>query len=109
MNEMLGYAQSTLCKNGYTPYYMYRQKNISGNLENVGYAKPGARSFYNVNIMEEAQTIIALGGGGTTKIVTKNGIERIFNYKDPLEYIKNFDEILARKEQTAEILAGERR
>lgn len=104
MTEMLSYAQKTLGDKGYTPYYMYRQKNISGNLENVGYSKDGAFSFYNVNIMEEAQTIIALGGGGSTKLVSKNGIERIFNYKDPAEYIKNFDEIIERKRKTAEIL-----
>lgn len=104
MTEMLSYAQKTLEKEGYTPYYMYRQKNISGNLENVGYARDGAFSFYNVNIMEEAQTIIALGGGGSTKLVTDGGIERIFNYKDPAEYIRNFDEIIKRKMKTAEIL-----
>lgn len=104
MTEMLSYAQKTLGESGYTPYYMYRQKNISGNLENVGYARDGAFSFYNVNIMEEAQTIIALGGGGSTKLVLKDGIERIFNYKDPAEYIKNFGEIINRKRKTAEIL-----
>lgn len=97
MNEMLSYAQNTLIKNGYSPYYMYRQKNISGNLENVGYAKPGTMSFYNVNIMEEAQTIIALGGGGTSKLVMGDRIERIFNFKDPAEYIRRFDEIIERK------------
>ena len=106
MNKMLSYAQKTLEDNGYLPYYMYRQKNISGNLENVGYAKEGTFSFYNVNIMEEAQTIIALGGGGTTKIVKKDGIERIFNYKDPIEYIRNFSEIVKRKEDTRKHLKG---
>lgn len=105
MNEMLSYAQNTLSGFGYTPYYMYRQKNISGNLENVGYSRGDTMSFYNVNIMEEIQTIIALGGGGTTKIVTDNGIDRIFNFKDPLEYIRNFDEIINRKKKTEDILA----
>lgn len=104
MNEMLSYAQSSLKSHGYLPYYMYRQKNISGNLENVGYAKEGTFSFYNVNIMEEAQTIIALGGGGSTKLVLNDRIERIFNYKNPAEYIGNFDEILNRKRKTAEFL-----
>ncbi|MDO4618682.1 MAG: coproporphyrinogen dehydrogenase HemZ [Clostridia bacterium] len=107
MTRMLSYAQSTLKNNGYSPYYMYRQKNISGNLENVGYAKPGKFSFYNINIMEEAQTIIALGGGGSSKLVTKDGIERIFNYKDPIEYIKNFSEILKRKDLTKKVIGGE--
>ncbi len=104
MNEMLSYAQKTLTDNAYTPYYMYRQKNISGNLENVGYAKNGTFSFYNVNIMEEAQTIIALGGGGSSKIVSDSGIERIVNFKDPIEYIKNFKEILERKYKIEKLL-----
>ena len=104
MNEMLSYAQGALIQNGYSPYYMYRQKNISGNLENVGYAKIGMESFYNVNIMEEAQTIIALGGGGTSKLVMDDRIERIFNFKDPAEYIRRFDDIIARKKQMEAIL-----
>ena len=78
---------------------MYRQKNISGNLENVGYAEKSRMSFYNINIMEEAQTIIALGGGAVTKIVKGDRIERIFNFKDPYEYINRFDEIIAKKEE----------
>lgn len=104
MNEMLSYAQNTLTDNGYSPYYMYRQKNISGNLENVGYAKAGMMSFYNVNIMEEAQTIIALGGGGTSKLVMNDRIERVFNFKDPAEYIRRFDDIIERKKQMEAML-----
>ena len=104
MNEMLSYTQKRMEELGYEPYYMYRQKNSSGNLENVGYAKPGTMSTYNVNIMEEKQTIIALGGGGSTKLVSGNRIERIFNFKDPLEYIRRFDEILKKKDIIPEIL-----
>lgn len=104
MNKMLSYAQKMMDKIGAQPYYMYRQKNISGNLENVGYAKKGKMSAYNVNIMEEKQTIIALGGGGSTKIVMDDKIERIFNFKDPLEYIRRFDEILERKERILEVI-----
>ncbi|MDY3930039.1 MAG: coproporphyrinogen dehydrogenase HemZ [Clostridia bacterium] len=99
MNIMLDFAMSEMKKSGRVPYYMYRQKNISGNLENVGYAKKECMSFYNVNIMEEAQTIIALGGGAVTKIVIGDRIERIFNFKDPYEYINRFDEILKKKEE----------
>ncbi len=106
MNEMLLYTQKRMSETGRKPYYMYRQKNISGNLENVGYAKEGFMSAYNVNIMEEKQTIIALGGGGSTKIVMDGRIERIFNFKDPLEYIKRFDEILKKKDKILEILRG---
>lgn len=104
MNEMLSYTQRIMDKKGYEPYYMYRQKNSSGNLENVGYARPGTMSSYNVNIMEEKQTIIALGGGGSTKLVSGDRIERIFNFKDPLEYIQRFDEILRKKDKIPEML-----
>lgn len=99
MNKMLDYTQSQMKDLGYVPYYMYRQKNISGNLENVGYSKPGHMSEYNINIMEEVQTIIAMGGGGSTKLVKDSRIERIFNFKDPAEYIRRFDEILDKKDE----------
>lgn len=104
MNEMLGYTQKKMAALGYQPYYMYRQKNISGNLENVGYAKAGHFSFYNVNIMEEVQTIIALGGGGSTKLVMGDRIERIFNFKEPLEYIRRFPDILEKKDEIITIM-----
>ncbi len=108
MNEMLSYTQKRMRETGRKPYYMYRQKNISGNLENVGYAKDGYMSTYNINIMEEKQTIIALGGGGSTKLVMGDRIERIFNFKDPLEYIKRFDEIIDKKDEIVKILGGEK-
>lgn len=104
MNKMLDYTQKRMKKTGREPYYMYRQKNSSGNLENVGYAKEGYMSTYNINIMEEKQTIIALGGGGSTKLVMGDRIERIFNFKDPLEYIRRFDEILDKKDEIVKIL-----
>ena len=66
-------------------------------------------STYNINIMEEKQTIIALGGGGSTKIVMDDRIERVFNFKDPLEYIRRFDEILKKKDEILDILAGEKK
>lgn len=104
MNEMLSYTQKRMGEEGYIPYYMYRQKNSSGNLENVGYAKPDTMSTYNVNIMEEKQTIIALGGGGSSKIISGDRIERVFNFKDPLEYIRRFDEILIKKDEIAKLI-----
>ncbi len=106
MNEMLLYTQKSMKDTKRKPYYMYRQKNISGNLENVGYSKEGYMSTYNVNIMEEKQTIIALGGGGSTKLVMGDRIERIFNFKDPAEYIKRFDEILEKKDEIIKLLGG---
>ncbi|MBQ3462163.1 MAG: coproporphyrinogen dehydrogenase HemZ [Clostridia bacterium] len=107
INKMLSYAQKRMKETDRKPYYMYRQKNISGNLENVGYAKDGYMSTYNVNIMEEKQTIIALGGGGSSKIVMGDRIERVFNFKDPKEYINRFDEILRKKDEILEIIGGE--
>lgn len=65
--EMVSYARKYLAERGKFPYYMYRQKNQLGNLENVGYSKPGFESLYNLYIMEEVQTIISLGCGGVTK------------------------------------------
>ena len=97
-DKMLSYAQNEILKSGRKPYYMYRQKNISGNLENVGYAKSGYFSQYNINIMEEVQTIIGLGGGGVSKVVKGDRIERIPNFKEPYEYIRRFDEILSKKD-----------
>ena len=82
-----------------TPYYLYRQKNMAGNFENVGYAKPHKAGIYNILIMEEKQTIIAAGAGASTKVVFKeeNRIERIENVKDVRNYIDRIDEMIDRK------------
>ncbi len=106
VDRMLSYTQKRMKETKREPYYMYRQKNISGNLENVGYAKPGYYSFYNVNIMEEVQNILALGGGGSSKIVVGDRIERVFNFKDACEYIKRFDEILEKKDEFKRLYIG---
>lgn len=81
------------------PYYLYRQKNILGNLENIGYSKPGFESVYNVQIMEEKQSIIAIGAGAVTKVVypAENRIERAFNVKGVEEYISRVEEMIERK------------
>lgn len=86
---------------GMHPYYLYRQKNILGNLENVGYCRPGFESIYNIQIMEERQTIIALGAGAVTKVVypAENRIERAFNVKDVEGYILRLEEMLERKRE----------
>lgn len=109
--RMTEYAQKVLIEAGYRPYYLYRQKNTVGNLENVGYAKPHTESLYNIYIMDEIQSIIACGAGGVTKLVGlgKNPIERIFNYKYHFEYIDRFDEILNRKDRIHEICAEGRK
>lgn len=103
VSNMLGVSNSTLSDNGYVPYYMYRQSRMAGNNENIGWSLPGAFSRYNIFIMEEMQTILACGGGASTKLVGANGkIKRIFNYKYPYEYISGFDEILRRKKAVYE-------
>lgn len=80
------------------PYYLYRQKNMSGNFENVGYAKEGKEGIYNILIMEEKQTIVALGAGSITKVVLPDGrIERCDNVKDVALYIEKIDEMIERK------------
>lgn len=84
---------------GLEPYYLYRQKNMSGNLENVGYAKPGKAGIYNILIMEEKQTILALGAGATTKAVFGDRIERCENVKDIHNYMTRIDEMIERKKK----------
>ena len=85
---------------GLFPYYLYRQKGMAGNLENVGYAKEGMAGVYNVLIMEEKQTIVALGAGSITKRVFPDGrIERCDNVKDVGLYIEKIDEMIKRKRE----------
>ena len=80
------------------PYYLYRQKNMSGNFENVGYAREGKFGIYNILIMEEVQSIVALGAGSITKRVFPGGrIERCDNVKDVGLYIEKIDEMIERK------------
>lgn len=92
------YAQSALTEAGYAPYYMYRQKNTVGNLENVGYARPGTEGLYNIYMMEEVHSIFAAGASAVTKFVSpmkEDGscrIERIFEAKYPYEYLEAYSE-----------------
>lgn len=98
-SKMVDYAYSKLTESGYEPYYMYRQKYTSGNLENVGYAKPNKACIYNVDIMEEDTSIIANGANAISKKWNKklNLITRCANYKEPLEYVKHIDEMMKRQ------------
>ena len=99
IGEMVSFGQKKLLETGYIPYYLYRQKNTVENLENVGFAKQGCECLYNIYIMEEAQTILAAGAAGSTKLVnTGTGkIERLFNYKFPSEYISRYDDMIKKK------------
>jgi oxygen-independent coproporphyrinogen-3 oxidase len=91
VQHMMQMAADWTERNGYAPYYLYRQKNILGNLENVGYALPGLESLYNIIIMEEVQTIIGLGCGAASKWIHTDGtITRFANPKEPKAYNDNF-------------------
>ncbi|MBH1939533.1 coproporphyrinogen dehydrogenase HemZ [Mobilitalea sibirica] len=85
--------------NDYLPYYLYRQKNMADNLENIGYARYGLEGLYNILIMEEKQTILALGAGAMSKFVfhNENRIERVDNVKSVMDYISRIDEMIQRK------------
>lgn len=86
------------------PYYLYRQKNMAGNFENVGYSKEGREGIYNILIMEEKQTIVALGAGSISKRVYPDGrIERCENVKDVAQYIERIDEMIERKRRLLEM------
>ena len=102
VGEMLSVSERFMNSNGYEPYYMYKQKNTLGNHENVGFSKPGHESIYNILMMEEAQTIIGMGGGGVTKIVRNGKIDRVFNMKNADEYVNRIEEMLSRKDQIIE-------
>lgn len=106
VETMLNAAWDTLTRAGYIPYYLYRQKYMSGSFENVGWAKPGFVSLYNIAMMEELHTILALGGGGVTKLVWPDTgkIERVNNPKYPQEYIRDIHRICDGKAALADFL-----
>jgi oxygen-independent coproporphyrinogen-3 oxidase len=91
------YSQIRAMEEGYAPYYMYRQKNMVGNFENVGFAKDGKECLYNIYMMEEVHSIFAAGAGAVTKLVDyaapesekKSFIQRLFNPKYPYEYLES--------------------
>ena len=101
--RMLDFSRDTLREAGFLPYYLYRQKYMSGSLVNVGWCLPGKESVYNIIMMEELQTVVSIGGGGVTKLVDrKNGrIVRLPNPKYPHDYLSSRDKILAQKDEIA--------
>ncbi len=104
VGEMLDYANRTLSAAGYAPYYLYRQKYMSGSFENVGWSKPGAEGLYNIYIMEELHTILSLGAGGSTKLVDpRTGrIERYYNCKYAKEYLEKTEKFETNRAQFTE-------
>ncbi|MEG2175524.1 MAG: coproporphyrinogen dehydrogenase HemZ [Oscillibacter sp.] len=97
VGEMLDYAAPQLRGAGYGPYYLYRQKYMSGSFENVGWCKPGGECLYNIEIMSELCSILSFGAGGSTKMVVPgtNHIQRTFNLKYPKEYMERPEKYLA--------------
>lgn len=89
VGDMVEYARACAAEHGYAPYYLYRQKNTVGNLENVGYAKPGTQSLYNVYMMEEFHSVFGCGAGAVTRLVGNDPSKmlRIFSAKYPYEYL----------------------
>lgn len=99
VSEMLDYAWARLRELGYLPYYLYRQKYMSGGFENVGWCRPGAESIYNICMMEELHSILSLGSGGVTKLIdpAAGSLQRISNPKYPKEYIEHIASIASQK------------
>lgn len=104
VSDMVNYSNKALSENGYYPYYMYRQSKSLGNLENVGWCKKDRDCLYNVYMMDETHSVLAVGAGAVTRLKNqKTGkIERIYNYKYPYEYVDDFDEIISRKKGISE-------
>ena len=106
VGRMLDFANAELFSAGYEPYYLYRQKYMSGGFENVGWQREKSENLYNICIMEELCSIISMGGGASTKLCCGAGrIERMFDPKYPQEYIENIEKIVADKSKIKENLA----
>ena len=101
VSRMLDFAMDLLRRLGYEPYYLYRQKFMSGGFENTGWTKKGCENIYNICIMEELRSIIAMGGGASTKLISPGSGRniRIMNPKYPKEYIDMIDKLCSDKNQ----------
>ena len=107
VTDMVAYANKTLRALGYKPYYLYRQKYMSGSFENVGWSRDDLDCLYNIYMMEEVHTIISLGGGGMNKVNLPGGkIERFHNPKFPEQYIEMLDSVLRQKEELFALMKG---
>ncbi len=97
---MMDHSIRRLSQGGFEPYYLYRQTRMAGNLENTGWALPGTECRYNIYTMDESNTVVACGAGAVSKLKDpySGRLERIFNFKNPYEYITRNQEILDRKD-----------
>ena len=100
VSKMVEAAHDSAYKMGMKPYYMYRQKYISGNLENVGFATSNKQCIYNIDIMDETHNLIALGAGAVSKKMyyDHNRHVRFANHKSIAHYISNIDQLLLKKD-----------
>ena len=100
VTRMVDYANHRLRSLGYRPYYLYRQKYMSGSFENVGWSRDGLDCLYNIYMMEEVHTILSLGGGGMNKVNFPDGsLKRFHNPKFPEQYIEMIDSVLEQKRE----------
>ena len=100
VTEMVNYSEDVLRKLNYKPYYLYRQKYMSGSFENVGWSRDGVDCLYNIYMMEEVHTILSLGGGGMNKVNFPDGsLQRFHNPKFPEQYIEMIDDVCRQKEE----------
>ena len=105
VTRMVAYANETLSRLGYKPYYLYRQKYMSGSFENVGWSRDGMDCLYNIYMMEEVHTILSLGGGGMNKVNLPDGtLQRFHNPKFPEQYIELLPKVLEQKKELFELL-----
>ena len=105
VSRMVDYANETLRRLGYKPYYLYRQKYMSGSFENVGWSRDNLDCLYNIYMMEEVHTILSIGGGGMNKVNLPGGrVERFHNPKFPEQYIEQIDNVLTQKEELFALL-----
>ena len=107
VTRMVDYANATLRDLGYKPYYLYRQKYMSGSFENVGWSQDDLDCLYNIYMMEELHTILSLGGGGMNKVNLPGGrLERFHNPKFPEQYIEMIDSVLDDKKKLFDLMRG---
>ncbi len=105
VGAMLEEAETLLRQDGYHPYYLYRQKYMSGSFENIGWCKSGFEGLYNIYMMEEMHSIISLGGGAMTKINLPDGrLERFHNPKFPQQYIERIGDVMQQKDEAFRLL-----
>lgn len=108
VSRMIHYCEEILQQHGYIPYYMYRQKYMAGSFANVGYAQSGTISQYNIQMMEERQTILSAGPGSTTKFLSHDGhsLKKIYMPKDPEAYVQALSERMRQRRHLCAMIYG---